>query len=79
MPLIGTNVLIVDRSWTSGVTGIPCAQSTHMMVSLAIRARMAVCLGQFIDVNGSPVSSSFGYYIGGQKGTIFATGFSVFF
>ena len=30
-------------------------------------------------MNGSPVSSSFGYYIGGQKGTIFATGFSVFF
>jgi len=34
---------------------------------------------QVIDVNRSPVSSSFGYYIGGQKGTTLATGFSVFF
>ena len=78
MPPIGTNVLIVDRSWTSRVTGIPCAQSAHDDV-VTIRVRVAVCPGQFIDVNGSPVSSSFGYYIGGQKGTIFATGFSVFF
>jgi hypothetical protein len=34
---------------------------------------------QLIDVNRSPVSSSFGYYTGGQKGTTFATAFSVFF
>jgi hypothetical protein len=34
---------------------------------------------QVIDVNRSPVSSAFGYYVGGQKGTTFATGFSVFF
>ena len=34
---------------------------------------------QFIDVNRSPVSSAFGYYVGGQKGTTFATSFSVFF
>jgi hypothetical protein len=34
---------------------------------------------QLMDVNRSPVSSSFGYYIGGQHGTTFATGFSVFF
>ena len=34
---------------------------------------------QVIDVNRSPVSSSFGYYTGGQKGTTFATAFSVFF
>jgi hypothetical protein len=30
-------------------------------------------------VNRSPVSSSFGYYIGGQQGTTVAAGFSVFF
>ena len=34
---------------------------------------------QVIDVNRSPVSSLFGYYIGGQDGTTFAAGFSVFF
>jgi hypothetical protein len=34
---------------------------------------------QLMDVNRSPVSSSFGYYIGGQTGTTFATAFSVFF
>jgi hypothetical protein len=34
---------------------------------------------QIMEVNRSPVSSSFGYYVGGQKGTTFATGFSVFF
>jgi hypothetical protein len=34
---------------------------------------------QLINVNRSPVSSSFGYYIGGQDGTTFAAGFSVFF
>ena len=34
---------------------------------------------QVIDVNRSPVSSAFGYYVGGQKGTTFSTSFSVFF
>ncbi len=34
---------------------------------------------QVIDVHHSPVSSSFGYYIGGQTGTTFAAAFSVFF
>ena len=34
---------------------------------------------QFIHVNGTPVSSAFGYYVGGQTGNTFATGFSVFF
>ena len=34
---------------------------------------------QVIDVNHSPVSSTFGYYTGGQDGTTFAVGFSVFF
>jgi Protein of unknown function (DUF3011) len=34
---------------------------------------------QVIDINRSPVSSSFGYYVGGQTGTTFAAAFSVFF
>jgi len=34
---------------------------------------------QVIDVNHSPVSSAFGYYIGGQTGTTFSVAFSVFF
>ena len=34
---------------------------------------------QLIDVNRSPVSSAFGYYVGGQTGTTFSTAFSVFF
>jgi hypothetical protein len=34
---------------------------------------------QVIDVNRSPVSSTFGYYTGGQTGTTFAAAFSVFF
>ena len=34
---------------------------------------------QLIDVNHSPVSSAFGYYVGGQMGTSFATAFCVFF
>ena len=34
---------------------------------------------QIMDVNGSPVSSSFGYYVGGQDGLTVSTAFSVFF
>jgi hypothetical protein len=34
---------------------------------------------QVIDVNHSPVSSAFGYYVGGQNGTTVATALSVFF
>jgi hypothetical protein len=34
---------------------------------------------QVIDVNHSPVSSSFGYYVGGQTGTTVSVAFSVFF
>jgi hypothetical protein len=34
---------------------------------------------QLIDVNHSPVSSAFGYYVGGQNGTTFSTAFSIFF
>jgi len=34
---------------------------------------------QVIDVHRSPVSSAFGYYVGGQRGTTVATAFSVFF
>jgi hypothetical protein len=34
---------------------------------------------QVIDVNHSPVSSTFGYYTGGQDGTTYSAAFSVFF
>jgi hypothetical protein len=34
---------------------------------------------QVIDVNKSPVSSTFGYYVGGQSGTTYSLAFSVFF
>jgi hypothetical protein len=34
---------------------------------------------QVIDVNRSPVSSTFGYYVGGQTGTTVSAAFSVFF
>jgi hypothetical protein len=34
---------------------------------------------QVIDVNHSPVSSTFGYYVGGQTGTTVSAAFSVFF
>lgn len=34
---------------------------------------------QLIHVNRSPVSSAFGYYVGGQTGNTFSVGFSVFF
>lgn len=34
---------------------------------------------QVIDVNRSPVSSTFGYYVGGQDGTTMSVAFSVFF
>lgn len=34
---------------------------------------------QVIDVNKSPVSSTFGYYTGGQDGTTVAASFSIFF
>lgn len=34
---------------------------------------------QIMNVNRSPVSSTFGYYVGGQDGTTVATAFSVFF
>lgn len=34
---------------------------------------------QLMNVNHSPVSSTFGYYVGGQHGTTVSTAFSVFF
>jgi hypothetical protein len=34
---------------------------------------------QVMDVHNSPVSSSFGYYIGGQNGYTVSTAFSIFF
>jgi len=34
---------------------------------------------QVIHVNRSPVSSTFGYYVGGQRGTTVAAAFSIFF
>ena len=34
---------------------------------------------QVMDVNRSPVSSAFGYYVGGLNGQSLAVGFSVFF
>ena len=34
---------------------------------------------QYIDVNFSPVSSSFGYYVGGLEGDSFAAAFSIFY
>lgn len=34
---------------------------------------------QLMDVNKSPVSSTFGYYVAGQEGWTLASGFSVFF
>jgi hypothetical protein len=34
---------------------------------------------QLINVNRSPVSSTFGYYVGGQDGTAVSVAFSVFF
>jgi hypothetical protein len=34
---------------------------------------------QIMDVNRSPVSSTFGYYVGGQTGTTYSDAFSVFF
>ena len=34
---------------------------------------------QLMDVNRSPVSSTFGYYVGGQTGTTVSVAFSVFF
>jgi hypothetical protein len=34
---------------------------------------------QVIDVNRSPVSSTFGYYVGGQSGTTVSAAFSIFF
>jgi hypothetical protein len=34
---------------------------------------------QVMDVNHSPVGSTFGYYTAGQNGTTISTAFSVFF
>jgi hypothetical protein len=34
---------------------------------------------QFMDVNNSPASSTFGYYVGGQDGWTLASSFSIFF
>jgi hypothetical protein len=34
---------------------------------------------QVLGVDGSPVSSTFGYYVGGQTGTVVSAAFSVFF
>jgi hypothetical protein len=34
---------------------------------------------QALDVNGSPVSSTFGYYVGGENGATVSAAFSVFF
>jgi hypothetical protein len=34
---------------------------------------------QVINVDRSPVSSTFGFYVGGQKGVTLSTAFSIFF
>ena len=34
---------------------------------------------QYIDVTRSPVSSTFGYYVGGQEGATYSAAFSIFF
>jgi hypothetical protein len=34
---------------------------------------------QYLDVNGSPVSSTFGYYVGGMRGSTVSVALSVFF
>lgn len=34
---------------------------------------------QVIDINSSPVSSTFGYYTGGQDGTTYSAAMSIFF
>ena len=34
---------------------------------------------QLIDIDGSPVNSVFGYYVGGQRGQTFSMDFSVLF
>jgi len=46
---------------------------------LSVRCRNVKINTQLIDINGSPVSSVFGYYVGGQKGRTLAMDFSVLF
>ena len=46
---------------------------------LSVRCRNVKINTQLIDINGSPVSSVFGYYVGGQKGHTLAMDFSVLF
>jgi hypothetical protein len=54
-----------------------CPADTSAGVLLARSTGPAAC--QVIDVNHSPVSSTFGYYVGGQDGTTVSAAFSVFF
>ncbi len=46
---------------------------------LSVRLAQLSAEHPVMDVNRSPVSSAFGYYVGGLKGNSFAVGFSVFF
>ena len=52
----------------------------HMITTIKRRDGEADRLNlQLLDVNKSPVSSTFGYYTGGQDGWTLASSFSVFF
>ena len=43
------------------------------------RSRNVKVNAQLIDIDGSPVNSVFGYYVGGQRGQTLAMDFSVLF
>ena len=56
---------------------LPCAVAGVNF--FPFRTRNVKLNTQLIDVDGSPVNSVFGYYVGGQRGQTLAMDFSVLF
>jgi hypothetical protein len=56
---------------------VPLSCASHELVSAEHSEPLVEV--PLVDVNRSPVSSTFGYYVGGQSGTTYSAAFSVFF
>jgi hypothetical protein len=65
----------VDR--TPGTA--PATEGSSASTFFPFNTRNVNVNAQLIDIDGSPVNSVFGYYVGGQQGQTFSMDFSVLF
>jgi len=73
---LGLSLLFFNVGFAQIPTTLPVVLESVAMETSASSSSDLVA-AQIMGAKRSPVSSSFGYYIGGQKGTTFATSMSV--